>query len=207
MLQCNMKLIVGLGNPGRIYVDSKHNIGFAILKALSQLYKITLKKDNSTFSLSGRVKIKDQNVILAMPLTFMNLSGIAVAALVKKYKIDLAELLVVCDDLDLEFGRLKIKDSGSSGGHRGLKSIIRSLGSQGFSRLRIGISRPPYKGIDTSSYVLLSFTKKQKEKIKDTIEKASKCCRVWASDGVTKAMNIFNKSASTSLEHFDSKLP
>lgn len=193
-----MKLIVGLGNPGRIYVDSKHNIGFAILKALSQLYKVTLKKDNSVFSLSGRVKIKDQNVILAMPLTFMNLSGIAVAALVKKYKIDLAKLLVVCDDLDLEFGRLKIKDSGSSGGHRGLKSIIHSLGSQGFSRLRIGISRP-YKGIDTSSYVLSSFTKKEKEKIKDTIEKASKCCRVWVSEGVTKAMNIFNKSASTSL--------
>jgi len=186
-----MKLIVGLGNPGALYAGTRHNIGFSTLKALAKVYKIAFKKDSSTLSLSGRVKIKDQNVILAIPLTFMNLSGIAVGALLKKYKTDLHNLLVVCDDLDLELGRIKIKDSGSAGGHRGLQSIIDSLGSKSFPRLRIGIGRP-HQDLDAANYVLSAFTKKEKEQVKEIIDEASQCCRVWVRGGIIKTMNIFN---------------
>ena len=215
-----MKLVIGLGNPGRIYSESRHNIGFSVIKALSKIYKIPLKKDN-TFSLSGKGKIEGENLILALPLTFMNLSGIAVSALIKKYKIDLPRpcthgrgldnLLVVCDDLDLDFGVIKIRPSGSSAGHRGLGSIIETLGSQGFSRLRIGIGRPPHQSVsknvgkanwcrgrplrdntDASSFVLSSFAKKEKGKIKELIENACDCCRVWVKKGIIESMNTFN---------------
>jgi len=196
-----MKLIIGLGNPGRIYTESRHNIGFSVIKALSKIYKIPLKKDN-TFSLSGKGKIGAENLILALPLTFMNLSGIAVSALIKKYKIDLPRpareergldnLLVVCDDLDLDFGVIKIRPSGSSGGHRGLGSIIDSLGSREFSRLRIGIGRPLRDNTDAASFVLSPFAKKEKGKIKEIIENACDCCRVWAMKGIVESMNIFN---------------
>lgn len=187
-----MKLIVGLGNPGRLYIDSRHNVGFAVVKALARIYKISLKKEGGNLSLSGKVGISGQNVILAMPLTFMNLSGIAVAGLLKKYRIGLANLLVVSDDLDLEFGRLKLRPSGSSGGQRGLKSIIDSLGSQAFARLRIGIGRPT-RDIDASDYVLSHFSRKEKEQARQIIEDATECCQAWVTKGVTKTMDIFNK--------------
>lgn len=189
-----MKLIVGLGNPGRAYAATKHNIGFRVVKTLSKTYKIVLKKDSGTFSLSGKGKIDGQNIILAIPLTFMNLSGIAISSLLKKYKIDLSNLLVVCDDLDLKLGRFKIKDKGSAGGHRGLKSIIDILKDKGFSRLRIGIGRPaPSQSINVSEYVLTPFNKKEKTKVKEIIERACDCCSSWATQGIIESMNIFNK--------------
>ena len=188
-----MKLIIGLGNPGRAYADTKHNIGFSIVKALSQTHKIPLKKDSGTFSLSGRGKIEGQNVILAIPLTFMNLSGIAIGSLRKIYKIDLINILVVCDDLDLGFGRIKIRHKGSSGGHRGLKSIIDSLRSEDFWRLRIGIGRPILKdNIDVAGYVLSPFNKKEKDQVKEIIGRACDCCRAWVAKGIVESMNIFN---------------
>jgi len=185
-----VKLIVGLGNPGRIYAESRHNIGFSVIKALSRIYKVSLKKD--TLSLSGKGRVGHENLILALPLTFMNLSGIAVSALTKKYKIDLENLLVVCDDLDLGFGAIKIRPNGSSGGHRGLGSTIDSLGSQKFSRLHIGIGRPLHNNIDVAGFVLSPFTKKEKEKNKEIIEQACCCCRTWVRKGITESMNIFN---------------
>lgn len=187
-----MKLIVGLGNPGKIYRDSRHNLGFSVIKSLAQDYKATPKKDNATLSLNTKVRIGEENLILAMPLTFMNLSGIAVSALVKKYKLDLPSILVVCDDLDLEFTRLKIRPKGSAAGHHGLQSVIDSLGSRDFSRIRIGIGKPP-KFIDGAEYVLSPFTRKEKGQIEEIIEKAADCCRVWATEGVEKAMSIFNR--------------
>jgi len=186
-----VKLIVGLGNPGRNYTESRHNAGFSVIKALSKDYKIPLKKD--TFSLSGKGKVEGEKLILALPLTFMNLSGIAVSALIKRYKIDLENLLVVCDDLDLGLGVIKIRPDGSSGGHRGLGSIIDSLGSQEFGRLRIGIGRPLEGNIDAASFVLSPFTKREKGKMKETIGEACDCCRVWAKKGITESMNIFNR--------------
>lgn len=187
-----MKLIVGLGNPGDIYAGSRHNIGLSIVKALAQVTKISLKKDKGTFSLSGKGKIGGQNVILAIPTTFMNLSGITVRALLEKYKIDLDNLLVVLDDLDLEFARLKIRPCGSSGGHRGLKSIIDTLKSQRFARLRIGIARPTVN-TETSEYVLSGFTKKEKKELREVIGNTTSCCKGWVTGGITETMNIFNK--------------
>jgi len=186
-----MKLIVGLGNPGNLYVHSRHNVGFLVVKAIAQAHKILLKKEKGILSLSGKGKIEGQNIILAMPLTFMNLSGAAVGGLLKKYKIDPSNLLVVCDDLDLNLGRLKIKSSGSSGGHRGLKSIIESLEGDTFARLRIGIGRPART--DISAYVLSHFSKKEKVELSELIERASDCCRVWVAKGINKSMNIFNQ--------------
>lgn len=190
---------MGLGNPGNIYADSRHNIGFFIVKALAKNYRIPFKKEKDIFSLSAKGKINDQNVILAMPFTFMNLSGAAVKALLKKYRIDLSNLMVICDDLDLEFGRLKIKPAGSRGGHRGLGSIIDSLGNQAFSRLRIGIGRPIHK-LDASQYVLSSFTKTEKRQLKMIIKKACTCCEIWITKGITETMNIFNKRQATFKE-------
>jgi PTH1 family peptidyl-tRNA hydrolase len=187
-----MKLIVGLGNPGLIYRGSRHNIGFSVVKALGRFYKTPFRKDSATFSLVAGCKVKNHNTILAMPLTFMNLSGLAVSALLKKYKIDLGALLIICDDLDLEFGRLKIRAYGSSGGHRGLQSIINYAGGEKFCRLRIGIGRPS-SSIEAARFVLSPFNKKEKEQIKDIIEKAMGCCQVWVADGINKTMNIFNK--------------
>lgn len=189
-----MKLIVGLGNPGKIYSYSRHNIGFSAVKALSKFYKVALKKDKAAFSLSAKCKIKNQNIILATPVTFMNLSGLAVKALLKKYRIDLENLLVVCDDLDLELGRQKIRASGSSGGHQGLKSVIDSLKSDRFSRLRIGIGRPQIN-TEVKDYVLSPFTQQERGQVKKIIAEASLCCRVWVREGVTKSMNIFNQGA------------
>jgi len=190
-----VKLIVGLGNPGDIYVDSRHNIGFSAVKALAKAHKISLKKDSSASSLSGKGKIGGQNVILAIPLTFMNLSGVAVRALLKKYKIDLQSLLVVVDDLDLEFGRQKIRSSGSSAGHRGLDSIIDYLGTQHIARLRIGIGRPK-ANIDSREYVLSRFSKKEKEQLRNILDNAADCCKAWLTKGITEAMNIFNRRSN-----------
>ncbi|MBC8436394.1 MAG: aminoacyl-tRNA hydrolase [Candidatus Omnitrophica bacterium] len=187
-----MKLIVGLGNPGDFYADSRHNIGFSVIRALSKGLKAPLKRDKGTFSLSGRAGYAKQSLILAMPLTFMNLSGNAVADLAKKYRIDLNNLLVVCDDLDLEFGRIRIRARGSSGGQRGLASIIEVLGSDKFARLRIGIGRP-VKAKEASEYVLSPFTGKEKKQMLKVLSKAQECCETWVNQGITEAMNIFNQ--------------
>lgn len=195
-----MKLIVGLGNPGSAYTDSRHNIGFLAIKGLAKEFAIALKRNFGTAMVSGRGKISGKDVVLAEPLTFMNRSGIGVLALVKKYKLDSKDLLVICDDLDLDFGRLKIKESGSSGGHRGLESIIDSLGTRNFARLRIGIGRP-YGKQDAAEYVLAPFTKKEKESMSLILNQAGNCVACWVLEGIAKTMNMFNKNTSNSLEH------
>ena len=186
-----MKLIVGLGNPGEAYAGSRHNIGFSVVKALAKKYKVSLKKDFGISSLSTKVKISRQGIVLALPLTFMNLSGIAVSRLIKKNKTGLEDLLIVCDDLDLEFGRLKLRPSGSSAGHKGMQSVIDSLNSNEFARLRIGIGRPN-KNTETADYVLSAFREKEKSELKEAIEKALDCLESWVNKGVTETMNIFN---------------
>lgn len=186
-----MKLIVGLGNPGIAYRGSRHNIGFTVVKALAKAEKKTLKKENGIPALSA--KAANHNIILATPLVFMNLSGVAVAALIRKYKVDSCDVLVVCDDLDLEPCRLKIKPSGSSGGHRGLKSIIAAIDCQDFPRLRIGIGRPPQHK-NAADYVLSYFTRGQRTDIEKAVQRAVDCCQFWAREGTLKAMDKFNKN-------------
>ncbi|MBI4972368.1 MAG: aminoacyl-tRNA hydrolase [Candidatus Omnitrophica bacterium] len=190
-----MKLIVGLGNPSEVYRHSRHNIGFLVIRHLSQVFKAPLKKEKGIPALSAKCKTQGGNLILALPLTFMNLSGEAVRALVEKYKIDLDNLIVVCDDLDLAFGRLKVRAQGSSAGHGGVKSIIDSLGTKEFARLRIGIGRPKANQ-EAAEFVLRAFTKREKEELKEIIAKAGACCQVWIKEGITKTMNIFNSRSN-----------
>ena len=186
-----MKLIVGLGNPGLIYAGSRHNIGFTVLKSLAGSLKVTFKRDSSVLVLVGKAKVAQQEVILALPQTFMNLSGRAVGALLKKFKVNLEDLLVVCDDLDLELGRIKIRPFGSSGGQRGLDSIIEYLGTQKFSRLRIGIGRPKVTE-DTAKYVLAGFLRKEQAIVQEAKVEALNCCLSWVEKGIVETMNMFN---------------
>lgn len=189
-----MKLIVGLGNPGKIYEGSRHNIGAAVVKNLAKIYGITLKRDKSVLSLTGKGSIEGHDAALALPLTFMNLSGSAVKPLAARYGIDPArDLLVVCDDLDLEFGRLRIRPAGSSGGHKGLKSIMSAFGSQSFCRLRVGIGRPSERNPDAADYVLSRFNRHERARLKDIIAEATDCLSIWITTGVTETMNTFNK--------------
>jgi len=186
-----VKLIVGLGNPGAVYADSRHNVGFLVVKALSRIHKTSLKRDKFSSAFIVKINIGDKAVVVAIPVTFMNLSGIAVAALLKKYKIALSNLLVVCDDLDIEFGRIRIKPKGSSAGHRGIKSIIDSVGSDKFCRLRIGVGRPP-ANVEPSDFVLSPFSRQEKKYIPEVVELSCDCCRAWVSQGIVETMNIFN---------------
>ena len=186
-----MKLIVGLGNPGLIYAGSRHNIGFAVVKSLACSLKVTLKRERSAFSLVGKVKLGELNIILALPQSFMNLSGLAVKALLKEFKINPKDLLVICDDLDLELGRIKIRPFGSSGGQRGLQSIIEHIGTSEFSRLRIGIGRPR-QSTQTVRYVLTSFLRKERAIVAEANEKSVRCCLSWVENGVDETMNMFN---------------
>jgi len=186
-----MKLIVGLGNPGLIYAGSRHNIGFTVLKSLAASLKISFKRVASVSALVGKAGGFKENIILALPQTFMNLSGVAVKALFKKFKITPENLLVVCDDLDLDLGRMKIRPYGSSAGQRGVKSIIEQIGTQNFNRLRIGIGRPK-NSEDAAKYVLSGFLRKEKEMVCKIKEEAASCCMSWVEKGITETMNVYN---------------
>ena len=190
-----MKLIVGLGNPGLIYSGSRHNIGFEVIKNLAGVYKIALRKEKGIKALSGKGKIGYSHIVLALPLTFMNLSGEAVKPVLKRYRITITDFLVVCDDLDLEFGRIKICPKGSSAGHRGIKSVEDLLGSTEFNRLRIGIGRPR-ENSSASDFVLSHFNRTEKKNIPAIIDRSVECCRSWVEEGIDKTMNIFNRKRS-----------
>jgi len=186
-----VKLIVGLGNPGLQYAGSRHNIGFEVVKHLAKTQKVALKKEKGIRALSAKARLDSLDVILSLPLTFMNLSGEAVRLLLKKYKAQASDLLVVYDDLDLEFGRIKIRSSGVSAGHRGVESIIGTLKGNDFNRIRVGIGRPADK--DASDFVLSRFNRREKADLPGIIDRASRCCKEWAEEGVVCAMNSFNR--------------
>jgi len=178
---------------------------------LADELKIEPKRDRLILAKIGKGKYSDKDIILCLPLTFMNLSGEAVGPLIKRYKAGLDKILVICDDLDLEFGRLKIRHRGSSAGHRGMASIIRCLGSDNFARLRIGVGRPPHQlqnkaGLIrnwcggrpsnkrvVSDFVLSKFNKREEKDIKQTIVRAVDCCKVWIVEGIQKSMNQYNE--------------
>ena len=186
-----MKLIVGLGNPGARYKNSRHNIGIHVVKDLAREFRVKLSSDRDTRSKRAQVRFKGLEFILAHPLLFMNLSGESVSLLLKKYKITMNNFLVVHDDLDLNLGTIRIRPKGGSAGHKGLRSIIEALGSNEFARLRIGIGRTQNKQ-EIKDFVLGGFTKDQQGVIKETLRQAAECSRSWLFDGVIKAMERFN---------------
>ncbi|MBW1745411.1 MAG: aminoacyl-tRNA hydrolase [Deltaproteobacteria bacterium] len=200
MPQKKVLLVVGLGNPGDAYVKTRHNAGFMVLDEVAKSFSISIEKRKFD-ALFGRGLIEDCDVILAKPMAFMNLSGIPVQKILNYFKIPFEDMLVIHDDIDLAFGRLQIKENGGHGGHKGLKSIIKTVGGNNFVRLRIGIGRSEEK-IDVANYVLSKFSTNEK-KLLDTITKRARDAVVATTcKGAKKAMNIFNdkKLISTQVQ-------
>lgn len=190
-----MKLIVGLGNPTGQYTYTRHNLGFLSLEALAAEHKVSFRKVLTVDGLVASADIDGSSCSLLMPTTFMNNSGLAVKRLADKKGIEAKDILVICDDLSLSFGAMRIRPSGSAGGHNGLKSIIEHLGSNGFARLRLGIGSPK-AGMDTADYVLANFTTAEKKALPDFINQALECVHSWVSHGVEHTMNRYNKRTS-----------
>lgn len=186
-----MYIIVGLGNPERKYDGTRHNIGFSALTVLADTYGISMdiKKHKA---ICGKGVIEGQKVLLAMPQTYMNLSGESVRELVDYYKIDPEEeLIVIYDDINLAPGKLRIRPKGSAGGHNGIKNIIAHLGTQIFPRIRVGVGEKP-KGWDLADYVLGRFSREEEPVIREALEKTTKaCCEIITAD-VASAMNKYN---------------
>jgi len=172
-----MKLIVGLGNPGLKYKSTRHNIGFKAVGLLAKKYNIKIDKLQYGAKI-GKGFINNHKVILALPQKFMNLSGESVGWIIKNEKINKVDLLVVCDDVNLKYGTLRLRKEGSAGGHNGLKSIIEHLGGGDFARLRVGIG---YEGIsgDITDFVLGNFTKEENVSLADILDKAVEGCENW----------------------------
>lgn len=190
-----MKLVVGLGNPGGKYKNTRHNVGFfAIENFKLQMANFSDWKLNKKFSAeTSEMKIGREKIILLKPQTFMNNSGRAIAAAAGFYKIKPADILVIHDDIDLPLGKIRIKKDGSSGGHRGVESIIASLGSENFVRLKIGVApetRP--KNFNAANFVLKKFAKAEEKTLAGTIKKAAEAAALILSEDTERAMNLFN---------------
>ncbi|HDP70213.1 MAG TPA: aminoacyl-tRNA hydrolase [Actinobacteria bacterium] len=184
-------LVVGLGNPGTEYEETRHNLGFKVVEMLAETLRIPIEK-KSYKSLWGKGSVNGEDMYLAKPQTYVNLSGESVMAILKGLRLDISSLLVICDDLDLPLGTIRIKFLGGSGGHNGLKSVIEVLGTEDFGRIRLGIGRPLGRQ-DPAAYVLKPFTKTQKEEMKFAIKEASEAVLAIMRDGYEVAMNEFNK--------------
>lgn len=184
-------LIVGLGNPGRRFRGNRHNVGFMLLDRYADRLHTSFSRVQSRAILAIE-KSNDKKIILAKPQTMMNLSGEAVAPLFRYYKLQASDLLVVYDDLDLPLGRLRLRPAGGSGGHKGIHSIISSVGRDDFTRLRVGIGRPPGK-LDPADYVLQDFRPAEKELLGATLGKAIECVDGWLNQGLQAAMTECNR--------------
>lgn len=186
-----MFLIVGLGNPGKQYENTRHNVGFDAIDTLVDTYRIPASGKQHK-AMYGKGVIEGQKVLVAKPLTYMNNSGESVRAMVDYYKIDPeSELLVIFDDISLEPGKLRIRKKGSAGGHNGIKSIIAHLGTQNFQRIKIGVGEKP-KGWDLADYVLGNFSKSDRKLVDETLERAVKAAALIVQGQTDQAMNAYN---------------
>jgi PTH1 family peptidyl-tRNA hydrolase len=191
-----MTLIVGLGNPGKTYSRNRHNVGFQCLNHFARLHSIHFYHRQCQARV-GIGKMSGEKLVLARPGTFMNVSGKSVACLVNKHRIALSDLLVIHDDLDLPPGKIRLRQSGSSGGHKGMNSIIAALRSEDFPRIRVGIGRPQGERQSMSedavvSYVLSDFSRQEEAIIKPVIARVSEAIDCFLTEGMTAAMNKFN---------------
>jgi len=185
-----MKMIVGLGNPGEKYAQTRHNAGFMVIDKFAASYQLNIDKKQCR-SLLGQGFIQGQKVLLVKPQTFMNKSGEAVLEILNYYREGIEDLIIIHDDLDLDFGRIRFKSGGGSGGHNGLKSITQMLNSPEYSRLKIGIGRSP-EFMPTEAYVLGSFLAKEKEDLPNIKKGAVEGLKTWFFEGIDVAMNNFN---------------
>jgi len=186
-------LLVGLGNPGREYKDSRHNFGFMLIDRLCvRLNARGMRMQSKAIVISATHA--ERKLILAKPQTFMNLSGQSVQGLANFYKIPFPNLMVLSDDLDIPFGTIRIRASGGPGGQRGMASIIERLGSKDFPRLRLGIGRPPGR-MDPADYVLQDFSRADLKALSEILDRASDAALTFVTEGLNPAMNKFNGSA------------
>jgi PTH1 family peptidyl-tRNA hydrolase len=185
-----VKLIVGLGNPGQEYRDTRHNVGFSVIDELARRHGVS--SWNEKFGgLEAKIRAADVPVILSKPLSYMNLSGHSVQQFSAFYKIDSADILVIVDDVELPLGRLRARPEGGAGGHNGLKSVIASLGTEAFPRLRVGVGRGN-AGKNLSNFVLGRFSNEEHEVITDAVLRAADATEVFIERGIGPAMNMFN---------------
>jgi len=191
-------LIIGLGNPGREYRNNRHNVGFMLLDHLADSLGMIFSRMELK-ALVTKAEYSGHKLILAKPQTFMNLSGQATGSLVRYYKVPLDHLLVAFDDIDLPWGTLRLRPNGGSAGQKGLQSIIESLATEEFPRLRIGINRPPGR-LEAGDYVLQDFSKNEAELLPVIIERASEAVIAFVRDGITTAMNQFNAQGVGDLD-------
>ncbi|MGG3737698.1 aminoacyl-tRNA hydrolase [Aeribacillus pallidus] len=185
-----MKLIVGLGNPGTKYERTRHNIGFEVIDELAKRFSspLTESKFKGLYTI---IRYSSEKVILLKPMTYMNLSGESIRAVVDYYDIDPEHILVIYDDLDLPVGKIRLRQKGSAGGHNGIKSTIAHLGTQNFNRIRIGIDRPT-NGMSVPDYVLGKFTKEEWETMGDVIQRCADACEEWIEKPFLQVMNRYN---------------
>jgi len=186
-----VQMVVGLGNPGKEYERTRHNIGFRVLDHLSFAHDLVFRGSRWRADVA-RGDLWGRDMLLVKPMTFMNRSGEAVGAICRFYDLRPEEVVVVHDDLDLPFARVKVARGRGAGGHNGVKSLIDHLGSRDFIRVRIGIGRPP-QGVEPSNYVLSPFAKSEEEKIVEVLEHAVEALRLTATEGVQMAMNAINQ--------------
>jgi PTH1 family peptidyl-tRNA hydrolase len=191
-----MKIIVGLGNPGREYAATRHNVGFMVVNELARRAGAegTKKRFRSEIR-EGR--LRDQKIVLVAPQTYMNLSGHAVREVINWYHAPLEDVLIVFDDMDIPFGQLRIRPSGTAGGHNGLKSIVEQLGTTGIPRLRVGIGRARTAA---RSHVLSRFSAEEERALPDLIQSVSDAIELWIVDGMNQSMNEINRKISPEPE-------
>jgi PTH1 family peptidyl-tRNA hydrolase len=190
VFMANLYLIVGLGNPGKQYASTRHNVGWMVLDELARRHNLSFDKTEKK-ALTASGFIGGRKVLLARPQTYMNLSGEAVRGLLDFYKIDLPNLLVISDDLDIPLGTLRLRQSGSAGGQGGLKNVIQHLGTNEFNRVRFGIGRPPGK-MNPKDYVLQEFKGDEAILAREVVDQAANAVEVWLQEGIHAAMTQFN---------------
>jgi PTH1 family peptidyl-tRNA hydrolase len=193
-----MRLIVGLGNPGPEYEWTPHNLGFLAVDGLAELARIRITRPEGKAQV-GRGEFAGEALVLAKPQTFMNLSGVSVKMLLEKYGLDPAQMIVLVDDVDLPWGSLRIRERGSAGTHNGLKSIVSSLGTQEFLRIRLGVGPEKVWG-DLRDYVLGRMGAAERETAAQVVADAAEAIRVICTEGVSKAMSQFNRKAPPAEE-------
>ena len=186
-----MKLVVGLGNPGPEYRETRHNVGFLVIDELTKRWRVSDEWREKFEALQIKTTIGDEPVIVAKPLTFMNLSGQAVAELAGFYKIDPPDVFVVTDDVALPLGRLRARREGGAGGHNGLKSVIQHLGTQAFPRMRVGVGRGDDRR-DLSDHVLGRFEAGEREIVSAAVLRAADATEMFLREGIERAMGVFN---------------
>lgn len=186
----SVKCIIGLGNPGKQYENTRHNVGFMAIDKISEEFGVSVSQ-LKWHALIGDVRIGSDRVILIKPQTYMNNSGIAVREIVNFYKLESEDIVVICDDIDINFGKIRIRKNGTAGTHNGLKSIVKELGTSNFVKLKVAVGHKPEK-MDLADFVLSKFTSEDKKIIDEEIDGVKDAAIMTIKNGVDSAMNEFN---------------